>query len=155
MDDRAATFQRRAAEAYDIDVDIHEFPDGTETAAEAATAIGCDRAQIANSLAFVADTLVVVVTSGANEVDARTLATRRGVHDARLAEPEEVQETLGWPIGGVPPFCHETDVPVYVDETLTEYVTVWAGAGSPDTMFPIPPEDIVTYAGAEVIAIAM
>lgn len=155
MDDRVAAFQSQAENAYDLKIDIHEFPAGTETAADAAAAISCDIAQIASSLAFVADTLVVVVTSGANEVDTRALATRRGVHEARLAESPEAEETLGWAIGGVPPFCHDTDVPVYLDETLTEYDIVWAGAGSSEAMFPIAPEDIVKYADAEMIDIAV
>lgn len=154
MDDSAERFSTLAQEQFGIDIDVHEFPEGTETAADAAAAIGCDTAQIASSIALVADQLVVVVTSGANRVDTRTLATLRGVHEARMAEPEEIEETLGWSIGGVPPFCHDTTVPVYLDSDLTEYDTVWAAAGSPQAVFPISPDDIVTYAEADVVDIA-
>jgi len=154
MHERAAAFREQAREQYGVDVEVNEFPEGTKTAEDAAAAVGCDVAQIASSIALVADQLVVVVTSGANRVDTRKLSTLRGVHEARMAEPDEVSETLGWSIGGVPPFCHETEVPVYLDETLTEYDTVWAAAGTPEAVFPISPERIVECADATVADIA-
>lgn len=154
MHERAAAFERQAKQQFGIEVDVHEFPEGTKTAADAAAVVGCDLAQIASALVFVADTPVVVVTSGANRVDTGKLATLRGVDDARMANPDEVAETLGWSIGGVPPFCHDTEVPVYLDETLTDHETVWAAAGTPEAVFPIHPDDIVEHADAETIEIA-
>jgi prolyl-tRNA editing enzyme YbaK/EbsC (Cys-tRNA(Pro) deacylase) len=157
MHERAADFAARAAAEIDVEVDVHEFPEGTKTAADAAEAIGCDVAQIASSLAFVADDqLVVVVTSGANRVDESRLAE---IHDVdpsavRMAEPDEVKTTLGWSIGGVPPFLHETDVPVSLDETLTDFETVWAAAGTPAAVFPIAPGRLQRLAEAEVERIA-
>jgi len=154
MHERAAAFSQRAREEFGIEVEVHEFPEGTKTAEDAAKAVGCDLEQIASAIALVADQLVVVVTSGANRVDTRKLATLRGVHEARTAEPDEVSETLGWSIGGVPPFCHDTPVPVYLDETLTDYGRVWAAAGTPEAVFPIAPDRIVECADATVVDIA-
>lgn len=151
MNERAAAFGERAAEAYGLDIAVEEFPEGTKTAADAAEAIGCDVAQIASSLVFVADTVVVVVTSGANTVDTRKLATLRGVHQARMAEPDEVREATGYAIGGVPPFCHDTDLPVYLDEDLTTHETVWAAAGTPEAVFPISPDELLACSDADVV----
>ncbi len=156
MHERAAEFAGRAADEYGIDVDVHEFPEGTKTAADAAEAIGCDVAQIASSIAMRADDLVVVVTSGANRVDEATLAGLRDVEpaDVTMADPEVIRETLGWAIGGVPPFCHDTDVPVYLDETLTEFETVWAAAGTPAAVFPIAPDRLRDLADATPVDVA-
>lgn len=149
MHPRAESFADRAAD-LGFQVEVHEFPEGTKTAADAAEAIGCDVAQIASSIAFVADELVVVVTSGANRVDESKLAAVRDVPaDAvRTADPDEISETLGWSIGGVPPFCHDAAVPVYMDETLLEFETVWAAAGTPEAVFPIDPERVIELAEA-------
>lgn len=152
--DESQEFADRVHEAHRIDIEIRSFPEGTETADDAAEAIGCDRAQIASSIALVADELVVVVTSGANRVDTRKLATLRGVHTARMADPDEIAETIGYEVGGVPPFCHDTSVPVYLDETLTEFDTVWAAAGSPDAVFPIAPDELLACADATVADVA-
>ena len=155
MDERAAEFSRRARTEHGLDVNVREFAEGTGTAADAAAAIGCDLGAIASSIALVADGLLVVVTSGANRVDTEKLATRRGVEEARTADPDEIKETLGWSIGGVPPFCHRTDVPVYVDEALTGYDTVWAAAGTPEAVFPIDPQRIVACADATVVDVTV
>lgn len=154
MHPRAEEFAREADERYGFDVAVHEFSEGTKTAAEAAEAVGCDLSQIASSLAFRAgDELVVVVTSGANRVSEAKLAGLRGVPetDVSMADADEVRETLGWSIGGVPPFCHATDVPVYVDETLSAHDTVWAAAGTPDAVFPVDPRTLLDLSGGESV----
>ncbi|WP_436901242.1 YbaK/EbsC family protein [Halovenus halobia] len=147
-------FLTHAREEHDFEVDPQRFPDGTETAGDAARALGCDEAQIASSIVLVADELLVVITSGANTVDTRTLATLRGVHTARMADPDEVHETLGYEVGGVPPFGHDTTVPVYFDADLRAFDTVWAAAGSPETVFPISPDQLIEYTDAIVADLA-
>jgi prolyl-tRNA editing enzyme YbaK/EbsC (Cys-tRNA(Pro) deacylase) len=156
MHRRASEFKQRALDELDVKVDVHEFPEGTKTAADAADAIGCEVAQIASSIAMVANELVVVVTSGANRVSEDRLADRRGVETpaVRMAEADEIKNTLGWSIGGVPPFLHDSDVPVYLDETLTGFETVWAAAGTPEAVFPIDPDRIRELSGATVAAVA-
>ena len=155
MHPRAAEFAERAADRYGFDVDVHEFPEGTKTAADAAEAVGCDVAQIASSIALSTDDgLVVAVTSGANRVDPAEVAALVGADDAALADADEIKETLGWSIGGVPPFCHEVDVPTLMDETLTDHDEVWAAAGTPEAVFPIDPERLRELAGATVADVA-
>ncbi|MFQ3320914.1 MAG: prolyl-tRNA editing enzyme YbaK/EbsC (Cys-tRNA(Pro) deacylase) [Natronomonas sp.] len=157
MHPRAREFEQRAHEAFGIDVDVHEFPEGTKTAADAAEAIGCDIAQIASGIVLSADDdLVVVVTSGANRVTFGKLAALLDVPESSvsMADADDIKETLGWSIGGVPPFCHETDVPVFLDETLTEFEEVWAAAGTPEAVFPIAPDALQELAGARVADVA-
>jgi prolyl-tRNA editing enzyme YbaK/EbsC (Cys-tRNA(Pro) deacylase) len=154
MHPRAAEFAERAKERYGIDVAVEEFDEGTKTAADAAAAVGCDVAQIASSLAFVAgDDLVVVVTSGANRVSEARLADHlgRAPDDVGMADPDRIADTLGWTIGGVPPLCHATDVPVLFDETLLNHGTVWAAAGTPDAVFAVDPVRLRDLADARVV----
>jgi prolyl-tRNA editing enzyme YbaK/EbsC (Cys-tRNA(Pro) deacylase) len=156
MRPRAAEFQARVEAEYDRTIDVREFPEGTESAADAAAAIDCEVARIASSLVFRAPRLVVVVASGATRVSEAKLATARGVSagDVGMASPEGIGETLGWSIGGVPPFAHDREVPVYVDETLEGFEEEWAAAGTPQAVFPIAPADLRALAGAESIEVA-
>ena len=158
MHPTAQRFAEAAAERYDLDVDVHEFEDGTKTAADAAAAIGCDVAQIASSLVFVADDdPVVVVTSGANRVSEARVADAVGASGAEavdMAGPDAVKAATGWSIGGVPPICHETAVPVLLDRTLLDHETVWAAAGTPDAVWPVDPRDLVEMADATVADVA-
>ena len=153
MHPRAEEFTERVEERYGFEVDAHEFPEGTKTAADAAEAVGCSVEQIASGIVLSADgDLVVSITSGANRVSMAKIADLVGVDPATvsMADAGEIKERLGWSIGGVPPFCHETAVPVFADETLLEFEEVWAAAGTPEAVFPIDPETLVELAGATV-----
>ncbi|WP_255194241.1 YbaK/EbsC family protein [Natronobeatus ordinarius] len=152
MHPRAVEFAEQVRSEYRFEPDVEEFPEGTKTAADAAEAVGCDVAQIASSLAFAVDgELVVAVTSGANRVSEAALADHFGVaaEAVEMADADRIKETLGWSIGGVPPFAHESDVPVLMDETLLDHETVWAAAGTPTAVFPIEPETLCELASAE------
>lgn len=157
MHPSAEAFRSRAAERHGFDVDVHEFPEGTKTAADAAAAIGCDVAQIASGIVLSAGGgLVVVVTSGANRVSEAKVADLVGV-DAEavsMGDADDIKATLGWSIGGVPPFCHDAQVPVFLDETLLTFEEVWAAAGTPQAVFPIDPETLRDIADATVADIA-
>jgi prolyl-tRNA editing enzyme YbaK/EbsC (Cys-tRNA(Pro) deacylase) len=157
MHPRAEEFSERAREEYGFEVDVHEFPEGTKTAADAAEAIGCDVAEIASSIVFEVDgDPVVVVTSGANRVSEEKLADAMDAPEdaVSIADADSIREALGWSIGGVPPFCHDTQAPVLLDETLTAFETVWAAAGTPEAVFPISPAEIREFADARPADVA-
>ena len=78
---------------------ITAFPDGTRTAADAAAAVGCDVAQIAKSIVFRAgERAAVIVTSGANRVDAAKVAALLGVAVKR-ADADFVRDYILKPAG--------------------------------------------------------
>ena len=142
----------RAMEEGGLDVDVRGFPESTRTAAEAASAIGCDVAQIVKSLVFDAGgTPTMVLVDGASRVDEGRLAREVGVDAVRRADPDTVRAATGYAIGGVPPFGHVTRLPVLVDRGLLRHDVVWAAAGTPNTVFPIAPRALVEAAGAIVV----
>jgi len=154
MHPSAEAFAERARDEHDLSVEVTEFPEGTKTAADAADAVGCDVAQIVKSIVMNADgDHVVALTSGANRVSESRLAEQLDVppETVESASPGAVKETLGWSIGGVPPVCHDRDVPVLFDPDLGEYETVWAAAGTPEAVFPVDPEQLLATAGASVV----
>jgi prolyl-tRNA editing enzyme YbaK/EbsC (Cys-tRNA(Pro) deacylase) len=121
-----------------------EFPADTRTAQDAAAAIGCDVAQICKSLVFrTADGPLLIVCSGANRVDEARLG-------ARKADADFVRRTTGFAIGGVPPFAHPEPVPTIVDEDLLAFDVVWAAAGTPRSVFPLAPDELVRRCGGRV-----
>ena len=119
---------------------VKQFPAGTRTAVDAARAIGCEVGQIVKSLVFVAaGRPVVALVSGANRLDERKLGAAAGEPVAK-ADAELARIATGYAIGGVPPFGHATDVPVFMDRDLLEHPVVWAAAGRPDSVFEIAPD---------------
>jgi prolyl-tRNA editing enzyme YbaK/EbsC (Cys-tRNA(Pro) deacylase) len=143
---------REAARAHGLEPEIRRFPQGTRTAADAAAAIGCELGQIVKSLVFAAnDAAFLALTSGANQADTARLGGLLGsAEPARRATPDEAREATGFAIGGTPPFGHPRTLRVFVDRDLLAYDEVWAAAGAPDAVFPLPPDRLVRLSGGEV-----
>ncbi|WP_410767543.1 YbaK/EbsC family protein [Haloferax sp. DFSO60] len=149
MHPTAQQFSDAVRDTHDFDITVREFPEGTKTAQDAADAVGCDIAQIVKSIVMrVGDETVVVLTSGNHRVDETALASEFGVDagDVRSANPSEVKTTTGWSIGGVPPTCHETPVPVLADPVFETFEEVWAAAGTPKAVFRLTPSELRSIA---------
>jgi prolyl-tRNA editing enzyme YbaK/EbsC (Cys-tRNA(Pro) deacylase) len=139
----------REAEGLGLSLQVREFPEGTRTAEDAARAIGCAVGQIVKSLVFVAGTEpFLALTSGPNRADVARLTDLVG-RPVRRAGPEEARSATGFSIGGTPPFGHPRPLRVLLDRDLLAYEEVWAAAGTPSSVFPIAPADLVRAAGAE------
>lgn len=154
MHARAIEFKERAQSEVGYEPAVEELPEGTRSAADAATAIGCELAQIAKSMAMDVDgELVIALTSGSNRVDEIALAERLGVDPGSVgpADPDQVKTRLGWSIGGIPPFGHDRAVETLLDPDLLEHDEVWAGAGTPSAVFPIDPETLGRLTDAETV----
>jgi len=132
-------------------VRVKAFPEGTRTAVDAARAVGCELGQIVKSLVFLAaGKPVVALVSGSNRLDERRLAAVAGDPVAK-ADAETARAATGYAIGGVPPFGHATEVPVFMDRDLLAYPAVWAAAGRPDSVFEIEPARLRELSNAVVI----
>jgi Cys-tRNA(Pro) deacylase len=144
-----------AGRARGITVEVHQFPEGTKTSADAAAAIGCELAQIVKSLVFmVDDTPVIALVPGDLRLDPEKLARAVGGSTARRARLEEVRDATGFVAGGTPPFGHASPLSVLADERLRRHDAVWAAAGTPTTVFPISTDDVVRASGARWADIA-
>ena len=132
-------------------VTVRQFPQGTRTAADAARAVGCEIGQIVKSLVFVAaGRPVVALVSGPNRLDESRLAALAG-EPVEKADANTARSATGYAIGGVPPFGHAVDVPVFMDRDLLAYAVVWAAAGRPDSVFEIAPERLRELSNAQVM----
>ena len=144
-----------AARVEGLDPDVRRFPEGTKTADDAARAIGCDVGQIVKSLVFMADDRpVMAFTSGANRVDEAKLAEIVGAASVRRATPEEARAATGFAVGGTPPFGHPERLTCVVDHDLLAWGEIWAAAGTPDSVFPLSPADLLRVTGAAPAAFA-
>jgi prolyl-tRNA editing enzyme YbaK/EbsC (Cys-tRNA(Pro) deacylase) len=144
---------------------VRRFPEATRTAAEAAAALGCELSQICKSLIFAAwgspllersrelggGVPVLVLMDGASRVDLELVRKELGADKVTRARADVVRETTGYAIGGVPPFGHRTRTRVLADRSLLKHDVVWAAAGTPYTVFPMAPRDLVAHAGATLV----
>ena len=140
-----------AARERGLEITTKRFPEGTKTAADAAAAIGVSVGQIVKSLVFGVDTeIVMALVSGSNQLDEKKLAAAAGGAKCARVDADAVRDATGYPIGGVPPFGHSTQLRVFVDLDLLQYDEVWAAAGTWNDNFGANPNDIVRVAGGVV-----
>lgn len=141
------------AEASGLDIEVQRYPDGTRTAADAAAAVGCEIDQIVKSLVFMADVRpILILCSGARRVDEEKLAEYIGT-EIRIAGASEVRAATGYAIGGTPPLGHTVPLKTVVDPHLMEFEEIWAAAGTPDSVFPIQPKELVKATSGAVVAV--
>jgi prolyl-tRNA editing enzyme YbaK/EbsC (Cys-tRNA(Pro) deacylase) len=140
----------RNARSLGLDVEVQRLESSTRTVSDAARAVGCQEAEIAKSIVFVADgDPIVCIASGAHRVDTDKLADALDVAEVRQASAEEVRAATGFAIGGVPPFGH--GLPVVFDEALLRHASVWAAAGDPHSLFRADPQQLASCTGARVL----
>jgi len=140
-----------AATAAGLQIEVRQFPEGTRTAWEAASAIGVGVGQIVKSLVFgVDDEIVMALVSGANTLDESLLAVAAGGQRCVRVDADAVRAATGFPIGGVPPFGHTTQLRVFIDPDLLQLDEVWAAAGTWHDVFGIEPHKLVEVSGGVV-----
>ena len=137
-----------AAREAGLEITTRRFPEGTKTAADAAAAIGVAVGQIVKSLVFAVDgEIVMAYVSGANQLDEKKLAAAAGGAKCSRVDADAVRAATGYPIGGVPPFGHATQLRIFIDPDLLQYDGVidfvWAAAGTWNDVFAIAQNDLV------------
>ncbi len=124
----------------------------TKTAGQAADFAGCQLGQIVKSLIFrgaVSGKPILVLTSGANRVDEQRISAYAEEPIGR-ADPDFVRSVTGFAIGGVPPLGHLQPVETYLDEDLMQYETIWAAAGTPNSLFELTPASLKEMTGGKL-----
>ncbi|MDH4170327.1 MAG: YbaK/EbsC family protein [Acidimicrobiia bacterium] len=138
-----------SARAEGLAPEVSRYPDGTRTAVDAAAAVGCGVDQIVKSLVLMAgDQSVLVLCSGSRRVDLDALSGHLDQH-VRMATAEEAREATGFAIGGTPPFGHPVPLRTIFDPHLATFDTVYAAAGTPDSVFAIDPASLMSITDAE------
>lgn len=130
-----------AAKALGLDIAIRQMPASTRTAQEAAQACECAVGQIVKSLIFErkdSHALVLLLIAGDKTADLQQIAKVVGSELSR-ADPSRVRSETGFAIGGVAPFGHLCQMPVYMDPALLSHRVVWAAAGNPKAVFSVQP----------------
>jgi prolyl-tRNA editing enzyme YbaK/EbsC (Cys-tRNA(Pro) deacylase) len=123
----------------------------TRTAQQAADAAGCALDQIAKSVIFAGQTsgrAILFITAGGNQVDAAKASIlaqeQLGKADAAL-----IRAQTGFAIGGVAPIGHLTPPQAFFDLRLLDFAEIWAAAGTPRHIFPVPPAVLLRISGAQ------
>ena len=127
---------------------VREFEVSSATVDLAAQALGVEGARIAKTLSFKTEEgCMLILAAGDARIDNRKFKDRFHFK-ARMLSAEEVPELTGHPVGGVCPFGCKPGVPVYLDESLKRFTTVFPAVGSPSSAIELDLEELFRYAKA-------
>lgn len=91
----------------------------TRTAQEAAKVSGSKPHEVAKSLVLISDKKpLLVIAAGDQKINMKKLKKLKRIKDLRFANPDEVIQYSGCPIGSVPPFASLLGLPLLVDSIL-------------------------------------
>ncbi len=130
--------------------------DSTRTAEAAASTIGCNVMQIVKSLIFkTTETLrpVLILVSGSNRVSEKVIESYLGEKITK-ADAAFVRDVTGFAIGGVPPIGHKQRIDfIFIDEDLLQFDSLWAAAGTPNTVFNLQGKNLLAMTNGKVVSI--
>ena len=134
---------------YNMEDKIREFEVSSATVALAAQALGCEGKRIAKTLSFlVDDKALLVVAAGDAKIDNPKYKATFSCK-AKMLSYEQVEEYVGHAVGGVCPFAIPDTVPVYLDESLKRFETVFPACGSSNSAIELTIAELEKYSNAK------
>lgn len=128
--------------------DIRLFTTSSATVLEAAETLGVEPQRIAKTLSFRKDNnAILIVAAGDAKIDNKKFKQAFS-EKPRMLSPEEVLEKTGHAVGGVCPFGLTEDLPVYLDESLKRFSTVFPACGSSNSAIELSNEELYIYGNA-------
>lgn len=135
---------RQFIKEENIEGEYIKLDESTKTADEASEALGVPTSQIVKSLVFKDEQgeLYLVLCSGDKEVDTELLSFAAGKKILGLANPEEIEEKLGFFVGGIPPIGLDEEIESFMDKELMDFEYVYPSGGSRSSMLKIRPQEL-------------
>lgn len=134
-------------------IEVWEYSEPTATSAAAASAVGCNVAEIAKTLLFlVGGSPVAVVTCGDMKVKSSRLKQAAGLSGkVKLPQADEVFSHTGYAPGGVCPFLLPPELPLFLDSSLLRFPVVYAAAGNSHSAVPVTVPQLEQLTGGSVV----
>lgn len=130
---------------FGIEDKIIELSQSSATVELAAIALGCEGQRIAKTLSFlVEEKPILVVAAGDAKIDNKKYRTFFNAK-AKMIAFEEVEKYIGHNVGGVCPFGINSDVNVYLDESLKRFNTVFPACGSSNSAIELTNDELQKY----------
>ena len=127
---------------------VLEFTVSSATVELAAKALNVAPARIAKTLSFkIGDGCILIVTAGDAKIDNAKYKAKFHTK-AKMLAYEEVEPLTGSAVGGVCPFAVPGHVPVYLDESLQRFETVFPACGSDNSAIELTCDELARYSNA-------
>ena len=141
---------RKYIEEHEIDAELLTFNQSTHSVADAAAAVGAEPEDFVKSIAMIGpdNQLIVAIVKGEHRASTSRVSKALKIERPRIAQPDEVLEKSGYPVGGTPAFGYEATF--LIDPKVMEKEKVYSGGGSEQALTLMSPEEIQRANGAKL-----
>ena len=131
---------------------VIELSNTARSAADAASAIGCELGAIVKSLVFRIDRCFVMALVAGDHKCLESILPAALCLEGKVCRPRasEVKAITGFTIGGVAPIGMTERLPMVIDQSFKRFDTLYAAAGHHHCVFPIVFTDLQRVTGAIV-----
>jgi len=141
---------REYIEENSIDAEVISFQQSTHSVAEAADAVGADPEDFVKSICMIGSDggLIVAIVKGEHRASTKRVSKALSIERPRIAEPHEMMDLTGYPVGGTPAFGYEATF--LMDPKVLEKEKVYSGGGSSTALTYMSTEEMQRVNGAKV-----
>ena len=123
---------------FDENLSVVELENSAKTALDAANSLNCEVGAIVKSLLIkIENDFLLCLVSGDKRCSLNKLKKISEKKNVRMASADEVKSQTGYTIGGVSPIGHISNIPIFVDNSLSRFKDIFAAAGHPNVIFKI------------------
>ena len=140
---------------------VHEYehdPANTHFGDESVAALGVDATRVFKTLVVHLvggrEATVCVLVPVAGQLDLKALAQAAGVKKAMMADAATAERLTGYVVGGISPFGHKRQLPVYVDVSAQAFPTILVSGGRRGMSVEVAAEDLVALLAARLARLA-
>jgi prolyl-tRNA editing enzyme YbaK/EbsC (Cys-tRNA(Pro) deacylase) len=121
---------RKYIEENEIKATVISFKKSTHSVAAAAETVGAQPEDFVKSICMIGskNELIVTIVKGEHKASTNRVAKALNISRPRIANPDEVLEKTGYPVGGVPAFGYKAIF--LMDPKVLEKNRVYSGGGS-------------------------
>ena len=134
---------------------VHEYehdPANTHFGDESVAALGVEAHRVFKTLVAQLvggrEATVCAVVPVAHQLDLKALAQTTGAKKATMADAATAERLTGYLVGGISPFGHKRQLPVYVDASAQAFPTILVSGGRRGLSVEVAADDLVALLAA-------
>ena len=136
-----------AAKRAGVDYAVHEYdhdPKAESYGLEAAEKLGVDAAAIFKTLVVELDNgaLAVGIVPVLKNLDLKAVAATLGAKKAKMADPQKVQRSTGYVLGGVSPLGQKKPLSTVIESSAEALPRIYVSGGKRGLDISLPPADL-------------